>query len=66
MLNIKCFTDDNTRENFFKKSGSLRFNCEKIDAQSEEEIFNDEEDIVVFAVQQLDAQDFVDMCGGSR
>lgn len=59
-LPLMIYFDDNTRENFLKGSGTMTINIHTEEENSEED------DLVMFAVENLQAQDLIDMCGRAR
>lgn len=60
MLNYLVYVDDNTRENFLKGSGTMTINIHTEEENSEED------DLIMFAVENLQAQDLIDMCEARR
>lgn len=56
----KLMIDEEFRENFMKRCGSLTMNLHSEEENSEED------DLVMFAVENLQAQDFIDMCEVKR
>lgn len=56
----KLLLEEDFRENFLKGSGTMTINIHTEEENSEED------DLVMFAVENLQAQDLIDMCGRAR
>lgn len=52
----RLLLDENFRENFLKRCGKMTMNITRLEEIPEED------DLIMYAVENLQAQDFVDMC----
>jgi hypothetical protein len=52
----RLLLDENFRENFMKRCGTMTMNLHELEEIPEED------DLIIYAVENLQAQDFVDMC----